>query len=326
MFEWKTGILTGNKRAAIPIMTHPGIEMIGATVREAASHGEIQFKAIRALVEKFPVAAATMMMDLSVEAEAFGAETHFKENDVPTISGRVVTDMDSARQLSIPDFEKGRLPQYLKAAELAAKEITDRPVLAGCIGPFSLAARLFGVTEIMMEMLLQPETIHLLLDKCSRFLSDYCLEFKKAGASGIIMAEPAAGMLSPALCREFSSNYVRQIVDATQDDRFIIILHNCGNTDPLFAEMQMTGAAGLHFGNKCNISAALQFLDKDILVMGNLDPVGVFKTSVPDEVSRKTRELLDITGDYPNFVVSSGCDIPPNTPLQNIAAFFDAID
>jgi uroporphyrinogen decarboxylase len=32
--------------------------------------------------------------------------------------------------------------------------------------------------------------------------------------------------------------------------------------------------------------------------------------------------LLEEMRDFPNFVLSSGCDVPPLTPLKNIDAFF----
>ena len=59
--------------------------------------------------------------------------------------------------------------------------------------------------------------------------------------------------------------------------------------------------------------------------MGNLDPVSVFKQMTPRGVYDATTELLRTTADYPNIVLSSGCDTPPHTPLANIDAFFDAV-
>ena len=59
--------------------------------------------------------------------------------------------------------------------------------------------------------------------------------------------------------------------------------------------------------------------------MGNLDPVSVFKDSTPDDIRRETLALLEKMRKYPNFVLSSGCDTPPHTPLENIDAFFDAL-
>ncbi|RQW04304.1 MAG: hypothetical protein EH225_06090 [Calditrichaeota bacterium] len=211
------------------------------------------------------------------------------------------------------------------ASELAVKGITDRPVLAGCIGPFSLAGRLFGISEIMLELLSAPETIHRLLEKCTDFLLTYIDAFKKKSVHGIIMAEPAAGMLSPQMCQEFSSTYIKTITDNVQDADFFIILHNCGNTNPLLACIQEAGATGIHLGNKCDIVAALNFLDKDRLVLGNLDPAGLFLMGSGEDVMQATTELLEKTSPYQNFIISSGCDIPPGTPQDNLKAFFTAV-
>jgi len=305
-------------------MTHPGIEMIGTTILQAVSDGTVHYQIVQALAETYPTAAVTMMMDLSVEAEAFGAEVHFSENDVPTVCGRLLSDKESIDKLKVPELDRKRLPEYLKAAQLAAMHITDRPVLAGCIGPFSLAGRLYGMTEIMIEMLIDPISIHLLLEKCTAFLTIYCQAFKTAGTGGVIMAEPAAGMLSPELCQEFSSIYIRQVVETVQDDSFILVLHNCGNTNPLLESMQNTKAAALHLGNQCDILSALAYLNKDLLVMGNLDPVGIFKESTPDQVYQTTLDLLDKTRKYKNYILSTGCDIPPGVPKENLKSFFKA--
>ncbi len=72
MQEWKHQLMHQPNKPAMPIMTHPGIEMIGKRVIDAVTDGEIHFRAIRAVADNYPVAASTMIMDLTVEAEAFG--------------------------------------------------------------------------------------------------------------------------------------------------------------------------------------------------------------------------------------------------------------
>ncbi len=325
MYKWKMQVMSQTKRLAFPIMTHPGIEMSGVTVRQAVTDGRIQSRIIKILSEQYAFAASSMIMDLSVEAEAFGSQIEWHENEVPTVINRLVTDHQSIYNLAVPTLEKGRVPQYVKAAELAVKEITDRPVFAGCIGPFSLAGRLFGLTELMMEILLDPSPIHALLEKCTQFLQKYGEQFKKIGANGIFMAEPAAGMLSPPDCQKFSSDYVKKIVEHLQDNSFLVILHNCGNTNLLVESMQSTGAGALHFGNSCDILSALKRINSDRLVMGNLDPVAVFRMASPEEVYHKTTDLLLATRDFKNFIISSGCDIPLGVSKSNIQAFQQAV-
>jgi uroporphyrinogen decarboxylase len=155
---------------------------------------------------------------------------------------------------------------------------------------------------------------------------EYARAIRATGANGLIMAEPAAGLVGPSDCDEFSSKYVKQIVDAVQDSSFSVILHNCGNTVPLVKSMLSTGAVGLHFGNAVRMTDIMPQIPTDRLVFGNIDPSGLFRIGTRKYMEERVNELLDEVGDYRNFVLSSGCDIPPGTPLDNIGAFFDALD
>ena len=127
-------------------------------------------------------------------------------------------------------------------------------------------------------------------------------------------------------CMNFSSVYIRQIVEAVQDDEFLFVLHNCGTNGHCAEAMVATGAQGLHFGNKADMLKVLEACPSDILVMGNLDPVGIFLQSTPEEVYAKTTELLNQTSRFPNYVLSSGCDVPPHVPQDNIEAFYNALN
>lgn len=324
-YQWIRNLLGQAKRVAIPIMTHPGIELIGKQITDAVMDGGIHFRAIEALARRFPMAASTTIMDLTVEAEAFGAGLHLEENNIPSIAGRLVTDYAGVRELSVPTLDAKRIPQYLKADELAARHL-DIPVFAGCIGPFSLAGRLYGMTEIMISIYIEPETVALLLEKCTEFLLRYCQTIKQTGVAGVLMAEPAAGLLSNDDCRAFSSVHVRRIVEAVQDESFTVILHNCGNTGHCTPAMLTTGAGGYHFGNRADMVEALRMCPDEVPVMGNIDPVAVLKQAVPEQVYAETFALLERTADFPNFILSTGCDVSPHTPIENIEAFYRALE
>lgn len=326
MLKWKRSILESKKRCAVPVMTHPGIVLRDNTVLATVTNPRFHFEAVQAVARQYPTGASTMIMDLSVEAEAFGAAIRFADDEVPSVMGRCVQDAESIEQLAVPGLMQARVGQWIEASKLASAAIADRPVLAGCIGPFSLAARLYDVTEVMTAILTEPDSIFALLEKCTQFLITYVKAFKAAGANGILIAEPVAGVLSADLCSQFSSDFVKRIVDAAQDENFLVILHNCGDTDTLVQSMLSTGAGGLHFGNRCNIVKALEQIPGNTLVFGNLDPVGVFKTGSPESVRLETLQLLQATKNFPNFILSSGCDVPPNVPLENIDAFFKALN
>ncbi|MCH5307699.1 MAG: uroporphyrinogen decarboxylase family protein [Prevotella sp.] len=326
MKQWVADVIRQKEVLAVPVMTHPGIEMNGNTVKEAVSDGRVHAEAVKTLTKRYPSAAACTIMDLTTEAESFGAQIAFSDIAVPAVSSRLLPDVESIYRLQVPSLSVGRIPAYIKANLLAVRSVTERPVFSGCIGPFSLAGRLYDMSEIMVLIYEHPEAAHTLLEKCTEFIEKYCLALKATGANGVMMAEPAAGLMSNEDCKQFSSQYVKRIVDKVQDDSFIVILHNCGNTGHCTEAMVATGAAAYHFGNKCKMEEVIKDVPPTALAMGNIDPVSVFKDGTPDEMKLAVWNLLGKMHDYPNFVLSSGCDTPPHTPSANVDAFFEALE
>ena len=141
------------------------------------------------------------------------------------------------------------------------------------------------------------------------------------------MAEPLTGMLSPELAQAFSEPYVKKIVDAVQTDDFIVIYHNCGDgVLKMMDSILRTNSAAYHFGNAVKMADVLSAVPEETVVMGNIDPAGEFRNGTPESIKTATSALLRECGKHKNFVISSGCDIPPDSSWDNIMAFFEAID
>lgn len=325
MKSWLADVVSQTKRKAFPILSFPSVSLLGVSVRELISDSSLQARGMKLVADKTDSLASVSFMDLSVEAECFGAKIIVSDDEVPTVKGRLINDMDEAEALEVPPVRSGRTSLYIDAIKNATAEITDRPVFAGMIGPFSLAARLLDVSEIMIDCYDDPDMVHLVLEKATEFLTEYAKAYKDAGANGIVIAEPVSGLLSPSLEAEFSSPYVKKIIDAVQDDGFLTVYHNCGPNTPLMVDSFLSfGAAAYHFGNAVSMKEMLDKFPKDTVLMGNLDPAGVLRMATPDEVKAKTLALLDECSSYENFILSSGCDMPPMTPWENIDAFFEA--
>ena len=125
-----------------------------------------------------------------------------------------------ADALTIPKIGSGRTGINIAAVGRAVKLVTDRPVFAGVIGPFSLSGRLMDVTSALVNCYEEPEMVHTVMRKATSFLIEYIKAYKAIGANGVVLAEPLTGLLSPAFTEEFSEPYVREIVDAVQDENF----------------------------------------------------------------------------------------------------------
>ena len=316
----------GRYERALPILSFPAVQKMQVSVDQLVHDAKLQAEAMELIVRETNSLAAISLMDLSVEAEAFGAQVCFYENEVPAVTGQLVSSEEEAEALEVPGVNAGRIPLCLEAVRLAKDRITDRPVLAGMIGPYSLAGRLMDVTEIMFACYDEPELVHAVLAKAAQFLIAYGSALRDAGADGIMMAEPLAGVLSPDLMEEFSQPYVKRIIDALQTEDFGIIYHNCGNSVPfMLDEIFAQGAAAYHFGNAVDMADVLEKAPADVLCMGNIDPAACFVQGSAGEMTVAVQALMEKCKAYPNFVLSSGCDIPAHAGWENIMAFFEAL-
>jgi uroporphyrinogen decarboxylase len=319
-------VFGSTQRLALPIALYPGLSLTGATVDEVVTGSQAQCEAQAALHRRYGTLFVHSGMDLSVEAEAFGCVIQRSDSEVPTVTGRLVTDIDQARRLEVPRPGDRRTGVYLETVNRLAG-LPEAPfVFGGCIGPFSLAARLAGMTEALELTLSEPELIHVLLERCTEFLVAYVREFRQAGAQGVVIAEPAAGLLSPRGLAEFSSAYLRRVGLEAGTEDFTIVLHNCAARLAHLPAILETGFRAFHFGAPMDLPAAIGKVDPGVILLGNLDPAGVFCGLPPEGVRGRVTWLLETMAGSRNFVLSSGCDIPPDAPLAGLDAFYQALE
>ncbi len=327
MKRWLDEIIKSPSKKAMPILSFPAISLMDISVKDLISSSDLQANAMKIICDRVPSLASVSLMDLSLEAEAFGSQIRFSEDEIPTVIGSVVNSEEDAQNLVIPDVYSARCKIYIEAIRKACLLIQDRPVFAGVIGPFSLAGRLMDVSEAMINCYDDPDMVHITLKKVTEFLVNYINEYKKAGANGVVMAEPLAGMLSPALADEFSSVYVKEIAQAVQTDDFIVIYHNCGdNALYMIDSILSTGCSAYHFGDSIKMSEMLTHIPENTVAMGNISPSQQFRQGSAASIYRETTKLLEECSGYSNFVISSGCDIPHLSSWDNIDSFFKAVD
>ena len=318
-------VFNSPRRVAMPIAVYPGLALTGARVCDVVNDPQAQVETQKALHARYGAPFLLSAMDLSAEAEAFGCTIYASESEVPSVTGRLVTNMEQAQRLAVPKAGDKRTAVHLEAVRRMRALPGKHLVFGGCIGPFSLAARLVGVSEAMELTVTEPDLVHLLVEKSAAFLTEYAKAFREAGADGIVMAEPAAGLLSPRGLAQYSSAYIKPLAAAVDDGHFAIILHNCAAKLLHLPAILETGVKSFHFGAPMDIAEALKKVPADVVLCGNLDPAGVFCQLKAGEITAKTAALMTSVAGHRNYVLSSGCDIPPNAPLSSMDAFYEAL-
>jgi len=272
--------LPKDRTLVIPLLGAPGIKLSNTTLRENLTDWAVQFNTITLLIERFQPDGVFPFMDLTIEAEALGLEINFPEYGNPYITSHWIRTEEDLKAIKLRYRGiSGRMPVFIKVVENTVKNFS---IIKGAyaIGPFTLAGELMGMSELCMDVLLNPGLVYKFIEFTTYVIKDYVKALLEAGAETVAILEPSAVMLSPDQFEEFSGKYFSYL---TEDLNNPLILHICGNSTHLLKKMSNIGAAGLSLDSPVNLREASKIVPGNVALIGNLDPVGIFLQSTPEE-------------------------------------------
>ena len=74
-----------DRSKTMPVLSFPAVQLLDISVKQLVSSADYQVQAMKLIADMCPTSVALSMMDLSVEAEAFGSQIRFFDMDVPTL-------------------------------------------------------------------------------------------------------------------------------------------------------------------------------------------------------------------------------------------------
>ena len=310
------------RRLVAPLLGYPGAHLTNSSLKQNEFNPALHAATISRVVERFAPDAVFFMMDLSLEAGALGLPVRYPLFESPTVEEHPVKQVSDLDKLRVVDpLEDARIRGYIRVMELMSRLISI-PRAAYVTGPFTLAGLLMGASDIAMATITDPSLVHQVVQFCQDICTRYARALTEAGADIIVILEPTATFLSPQAFAEFCGAYVREVI-ASPGVAGNAVLHICGDTWHILREMCATGACALSLDSPVDFPTAASRVDPEVILIGNIDPVGVMVQQSPHDVACATRELLDSMTRYDNFVLSTGCDLPYETPHANIDAFMD---
>lgn len=313
------------RRLVAPLLGFPGLNMVGCNIKVAQQNYGRHFQVVKAISDTFQPDIVFPLMDLSVEANALGTYTVFPKNDSATVL-KEETSLDES--LQFPDIDISfdtRLSGYIETVKLMNIGISAN-VLKGAYvtGPYSLAALMIGAEEAAMSTVMEPEKLDLLCQFATEKIQKYVNLLVAAGAQVICILEPSAVMLGPDQFEMFSSKYISHISSSCKYTNAATVYHTCGNTMHLIDKMLASGIDGISLDSASagvDLPAVAEQAPEEIAIIGNISPTESMLSGTTKNVEVEVRELLDQMEKFPNFVLSTGCDLPQEVPIDNIHTF-----
>lgn len=319
-----------NRRLAAPLAGFPGCDILNVSIKVAQQNHGVHYNCIDALVYQLKPDAAFMMMDLSVEANALGLPVRFPVHESSSVEFhpvRNIEDLDQFRFINI--LQDARIQSYIKTVEMMKLGLPEE-VLTGAyiIGPVTLAGLLCGAEQMAMDSVLDPDKLEVLCSFATSVIQDYSRALINAGADLLCILEPTGVILGPEQFERFSTKYVRHIIENYKYAGVDTIYHICGNSMHLVEAMAASGVAALSLDSPeagIDLRRAAELAGENVVVIGNVNPTAVMKDGAAEDVRNACRKLLEDMREYPNFLMSTGCDLPPGVPPENLHAFMQAV-
>jgi len=313
----------------LPII-HTGLAgVFGAPLGCFFTDAEVMARVIVDGYRRFGYDGVQISLGVTGEAEALGATTEQPDDGAPALREHLLTDIANIDNLRSRDpTTGGRMPLFFSALEKVSRQIGSGAfILATLRGPLLIASQLRGPEEILVDMLESPEAVEQMLDFAVEVALKLARPTLTAGAHGLVLGEATCSpsFISPALYRQLVlPRHRRLIAELKRIGWRFIGLHVCGNIVAILEDLISTGTGFLDVDYQVPVEKAIALTRNRVALRGNLDTSSVFRFGTPDKARRETEALCRATVGA-RWLISSGCDIPPGTPAENIAACIETV-
>lgn len=305
--------------------TYEQMDKVQAFWPKAHEDGEAMAKLALASYEVDGLDAVRVPFCQTFEARALGAKIKpgklpGNEEGIPGIDHPPAYKIDD-----VPDFpdnflDLGYIPELLKAVRILKKEVGDEvPVIAGIIGPFTIAGSLIDTVPLLKATFKAVDKIPPWLELGEKAGTTLAKALIDEGADIICCEDMTASpeLISPKTYKDLELEFQKKQFDAISVPT---ILHICGKIDPIASWMAETGPDILSLDTKTNPKIAREKCGPDVILLGGVDVATTLFLHGPEEIKKEAEQAIE-DGIQ---ILAPGCAVGPGTPSENIQAMLDA--
>ena len=307
-----------------PILMHFAARQCGHTYGEFASDHRILVKANLHALEKFDIDMVGLISDPYRETSAFGAPVEFIPEGVPRCKKLLVSTIEDVRALKNPNVLKSeRTLDRIRGGALLHKELRGEvPVFGWIEGPLAEACDLAGIDTMLMQLMVDPDFCNLLMDKCMQTARDFAKAQIDAGCDIIGVGDAICSQISEDMYDQYIKERHKELFEYIQKNGAIVKLHICGDISHLLGSIAETGADIVDLDWQVDLGEAYELLGPEITRCGNINPVFIQDRSAEEVYNESLKICRQERGR--RFILSGGCEITVNTPVENLMAMREA--
>ena len=274
-----------------------------------------------------------LLLDLSVEAADFGQKIIYPENSTarPDYSNPFVKDVaDYHRIPRIRLSEAQRMKEFVRLCRIMVERTGFRALVTGFVfGPLGVLSMMRGAEHLFKDCVNYPQDVI----KACETITETLIEFVQAqcdtGVSAVAIDTLYASWngLSRDLWETIEGPFAREISRVIKRNGLPVGVHNCGHGlyfDSQIKFMEPDVISFAHLPDDCKSAKDLKERYGDQVTLLGYVPTPLLVHGSPKEVMDECRRQIEVLGRDGGFILSPGCEYPPNIPLTNAFAVVKA--
>jgi uroporphyrinogen decarboxylase len=308
----------------VPFVGVHGASLIGVSATEYLNSETHLFNGVDKAIKNYRPDGIPVVFDLQIEAELLGCELAWADHNPPAVISHPLLDGVLLDELHVPAMNKGRLPVIMNATKKIRAAHPDVALYGLITGPFTLALHLLG-TDIFIKMLEDPDYMHRLLSFTSVVGKKMAIAFIEAGCDVIAVVDPMTSQIDPHSFETFVTPHVSDIFELIRKEDALGSFFVCGHAQQNIESMCKCRPDNISIDENIPLEYVKEVaLKHQISFGGNMKLTVVMLMGNKNDVQTNALECMDQGGDL-GFLLAPGCDLPMDTPAENILAVTELI-
>ena len=295
--------------------------------RDYCLYGEVLAQAQMACVKRFGYDSVNVTSDAVREYEAVGGPVaYFDEESVPAAEPMpFIQSRDDLKKLHIPDpLGPNLMAEQIKALKILQHELPDQVVYAWVEAPFQESSILRDINYFMVDIRTDPEFAKEILKFAVELEIEFALAQIEAGAKFMGVGDAIASLASAEDYAEFNLPYLSRLVDEIKRHSVIVKYHACGRSKHMWPYIKQLNIDILNLDSLIDFGEARAFFGDKFVLKGNVNPIEELLQATPDVVRAASKASFEKAGQHGKFILSPGCEVPPQTPYENLEALIES--
>ncbi len=327
-YERYMGMIRGEKVdfiPRIPILMQFAAEHIGSDYAQFASNYATLVKANIECTKEFGIDQLSCISDPYRETHGFGSEISYRKDGPPISTHPLGENKDLSILLKPEPYKSERMKDRINAVTSYNEKVEGEYSVLGWVeGPAAEAGDLRGIIAFLMDLMEDEIYAGELMDRCLEVAIDFAIAQIEAGTDTIGIGDAIASQVSADTYEKLIQPREKKLVQAIRNKGAWVRLHICGDISHLLPGIADLGVDILDVDHLVSMENVRKIVGNNVVLAGNIDPVCGILQGNPSAIQEKIRETYQLVENP--FMINAGCEIPPGTPNENLAALCSPIN